>query len=100
MNKIFANSLVRRHCKWFSKSKVHFFDSRSLSALTVETLKQQQAEKLKTYNRDYHQAHNKASECKRCNKTFSSVAALRRHQAQKPQAQAATSNKDHSKVQR
>eukprot|EP01035_Chromulina_nebulosa_P026443 gene26443-34614_t len=49
MNKIFANSLVRRHCKWFSKSKVHFFDSRSLSALTVETLKQQHNQNEKNY---------------------------------------------------
>ena len=38
-------------------------------------------EELSKYNRDYYHAHKKASEREHCKKTFSSVNALRRHQA-------------------
>ena len=41
---------------------------------------QQRVAELRRYNRDYYHAHNKASECEHCKKTFSSVSALRRHQ--------------------
>ncbi|MFM7985824.1 MAG: hypothetical protein ACKPKO_41565 [Candidatus Fonsibacter sp.] len=52
---------------------------------TTETIseeaaaKQKRIEELRNYNRDYYHAHKKASECKHCKKTFSSVSALRRH---------------------
>ena len=47
-----------------------------------EAAKQQQrVAELRRYNRDYDHAHKKASECEHCKKTFSSVSALRRHQA-------------------
>ena len=46
-----------------------------------EAAKQQQKlAELRRYNREYYHAHNKASECEHCNKVFSSVSALRRHQ--------------------
>ena len=37
------------------------------------TKQQHKVEELRQYNRDYYHAHNKASECERCKKTFSSV---------------------------
>ena len=76
------------------------------AATTTETIseeaaaKQKRIDELRKYNRDYYHAHKKASECEHCKKTFSSVSALRRHQGKKPQVQAATSNGDHSEVQR
>ncbi|MFM7977781.1 MAG: hypothetical protein ACKPKO_00560 [Candidatus Fonsibacter sp.] len=54
---------------------------------TTETIsdeaatKQNNIEEIRKYNRDYYHAHKKASECEHCKKTFSSVNALRRHQA-------------------
>ena len=42
---------------------------------------QQRVAELRRYNRDYDHAHKKASECEHCKNTFSSVSALRRHQA-------------------
>ena len=54
---------------------------------TTETIsdeaaaKQKHIEELRKYNRDYYHAHKKESECEHCKKTFSSVSALRRHQA-------------------
>ena len=45
------------------------------------TKQQQKLAELRMYNRDYYHAHNKASECEHCKKTFSSVSALKRHQA-------------------
>ena len=50
---------------------------------TEETIKeqsQQQLEHDKKYNRYYYHAHNNASICDHCNKTYSSFSALRRHQ--------------------
>ena len=44
------------------------------------TIQQHKLAELRRYNRDYYQAHKKASECEHCKKTFSSVSALRRHQ--------------------
>ncbi|MFM7982616.1 MAG: hypothetical protein ACKPKO_25165, partial [Candidatus Fonsibacter sp.] len=41
--------------------------------------------------RDYYHAHKKESECEHCKKTFSSVSALRRHQAKTTKVQAAAS---------
>ena len=48
-----------------------------------EAAKQNHVEELRKYNRDYYHAHKKASECEHCKNTFSSVSALRRHQAEK-----------------
>ena len=62
-------------------------------------IQQQKLAELRRYNRDYYHAHKKASECVHCKKTFSSVSALRRHQAKKPQVQAAASDGDHREVQ-
>ena len=45
------------------------------------TTQRQRFAELRRYNRDYDHAHKKASECVHCEKTFSSVSALRRHQA-------------------
>ena len=42
--------------------------------------KHKRIDELRKYNRDYDHAHNKASDCEHCKKTFSSVSALRRHQ--------------------
>ena len=73
---------------------------------TTETIseeaaaKQKRIEELRKYNRDYYHAHKKASECEHCKKTFSSVSALRRHQSNKSQVQAAASYGDHREVQR
>ena len=44
-------------------------------------IQQQNLAELRRYNRDYDNAHKNASECEHCQKTFSSVSALRRHQA-------------------
>ena len=44
-------------------------------------IQKQKLEEFRKYNRDYYHAHKKASECEHCKKTFSSVSALRRHQA-------------------
>ena len=44
-------------------------------------IQKQKLEELRKYNRDYDHAHKKASECEHCKKTFSSVTALRKHQA-------------------
>ena len=44
------------------------------------TKQQQRLAELRRYNREYYHAHKKASECEHCNKFFSSVSALRRHQ--------------------
>ncbi|MFM7986961.1 MAG: hypothetical protein ACKPKO_47370 [Candidatus Fonsibacter sp.] len=64
------------------------------------TTKQNKVEELRKYNRYYYHAHNKkASECEHCKNTFLIVSALRRHQGQKPQAQAATSSGHHREVQ-
>ena len=45
------------------------------------TKQQQRVAELRRYNRHYYHVHKKASECEHCKKTFSSVSALRRHQA-------------------
>ena len=42
---------------------------------------QQKVAELRRYNRDYYHANKNASECEHCKKTFSSVSAIRRHQA-------------------
>ena len=48
-------------------------------------IQQHKLAELRRYNRDYYHAHNKkASEREHCKKTFSSVSALRRHQAKNP----------------
>ena len=55
---------------------------------TTEALSEEEAAKqqqnlaeLRRYNGEYYRAKNKASESEHCKKTFSSVSALRRHQA-------------------
>ena len=82
-------------CKQVGKPKNSKMTSRYIAYLiyiymenTTEPISEEEAAKqqqrvaeLRRYNRDYYHAHKKASECERCKKTFSSVNALRRHQA-------------------
>ena len=44
-------------------------------------IQQHKLAELRRYNRDYDHAQRKSSEWEHCKKTFSSVSALRRHQA-------------------
>ncbi len=55
---------------------------------------------LRKCSQYYYHAHKEASECEHCIKTFLSVSALRRHQANKPHVQAAASYGDNREVQR